>query len=144
MVDPGQWLKPVAMVPGAFVRLYFPTQEQPRQPGLLHIGYVLAATAREALVAYTTSQPWPPGSRLPAGIRLFDAAQAAALNQSRPFVLRLDILAKLPPSPLWFPEIDKSGQGIIAIAPHTLQEELVDLAANLVRRRRELIQMRGI
>ncbi len=53
-------------------------------------------------------------------------------------------LAILRPSPLWFPDIDKSGQGIIAMASHILQEELVDLAADLVRRRRELIQMRGI
>jgi len=144
MVDPGQWLKPTPMVPGAFVRVYFPTQEQPRQPGLLHIGYVLVATSREALLPYTTSQPWPAGSPLPAGVRLFDAAQAAALNQSRPFVLRLDILAKLPMTAPWFPDIDKPAQGVIAIAPRRLQEELVDLAANLVRRRRDLIEMRGL
>jgi len=47
------------MVPGAFVRVLFPTQEKPRRSGLLHIGYVLGGTASEALVAYTTSQPWP-------------------------------------------------------------------------------------
>jgi hypothetical protein len=33
------------MVPGAFVRVKFPTHEKPRQPGLLHIGYILGGTA---------------------------------------------------------------------------------------------------
>ena len=47
------------MVSGAFVHVYFPTHEKPRQPGLLHIGYVLGGTAIEVTVASTTSQPWP-------------------------------------------------------------------------------------
>jgi hypothetical protein len=47
------------MVPGAFVRVLFPTREAPRQPGLLHIGYVLGVVPEYAMVAYTTSQPWP-------------------------------------------------------------------------------------
>jgi hypothetical protein len=132
------------MVPGAFVRLYFPTQEKPRQPGLLHIGYVLGATATEAMIAYTTSQPWPAHTPLPAGVRLFDAEEAAWMNQSRAFVLRLDILAKLPMTAFWFPDIGKAGQGVIAIAPNRLPEELTDIATNLVRRRRDLIQMRGL
>jgi hypothetical protein len=132
------------MTPGAFVRVFFPTQEKPRQPGLLHIGYVLGKTEREAMVAYTTSRTWPAGTPLPAGVRLFDTAQAALLNQSRAFVLRLDILAKLPLTTVWFPDIDKSGQGVISVAPRRVQEELADLAANLVLRRRDLMQMRGV
>jgi hypothetical protein len=132
------------MVPGAFIRVYFPTQEKPRQPGLLHICYVLGATAREAMVAYTTSQPWPANVPLPAGVRLFTADEAARLNQSRPFLLRLDVLAKLPLTAAWFPDVEKEGQGVIAVASNRLQEELTDLAANLLRRRRDLIQMRGL
>ncbi len=132
------------MVPGAFVRVYFPTQEKPRQPGLLHIGYVLGSTAREVMVAYTTSQPWPADTPLPAGVRLFTAAEAVRLNQSRAFLLRLDVLAKLPQTVSWFPDIEQEGRGIIAVAPSRLQEELTDLAANLLRRRRDLIQMRGL
>ena len=132
------------MVPGAFVGVYFPTHAKPRKPGLLHIGYILANSPLEAMVAYTTSQPWPAGIPLSAGIRLFTAEEAKRLNQSRPFVLRLDVLAKLPMTPAWFPDIAKEGQGIIAIAPGRLQEELTDLATNLVRRRRDLIQMRGV
>ena len=55
------------MVPGAFVRVMFPTREKPRQPGLLHIGYVLGGTPTEVMVAYTTSRPWPAATPLPAG-----------------------------------------------------------------------------
>ena len=132
------------MVSGAFVHVLFPTREKPRQPGLLHVGYVLGITAGEAMVAYTTSQPWPAGTPLPAGVRLFDADEAARLNQSRAFVLRLDVLAKLPLTEAWFPAIAQPGEGVIAVAPARLQEELTDLAMNLVRRRRALIQMRGL
>jgi hypothetical protein len=131
------------MVPGAFVRVLFPTQEKPRRPGLLHIGYVLGGTASEALVAYTTSQPWPTDAPIPAGVRLFGAEAAAQLNQSRPFLLRLDVLAKLPRTAEWFPDLGRHDQGVIAIAPPELQSELIGIAANLVRRRRELVQMRG-
>ena len=132
------------MVPGAFVRVLFPTHEKPRQPGLLHIGYMLGSTASEAMIAYTTSQPWPAATPLPAGARFFDSDEAKSLNQSKPFILRLDVLAKLPINRAWFPDIEQSGQGIIAIAPVRLQEQLTDLAVNLVRRRRALIQMRGL
>jgi hypothetical protein len=43
------------MVPGAFVRVKFPTREKPHQPGLLHIGYVLGGTATEVMAVDTTS-----------------------------------------------------------------------------------------
>jgi hypothetical protein len=132
------------MVPGAFVRVLFPTRERPRQPGLLHIGYVLGCARGEAMVAYTTSQPWPAGLALPVGARLFSVDEAARLNQSRGFLLRLDVLAKLPMTVAWFPDIAGEGQGVIAVAPARLQEELTDLAMNLVKRRREVVQMRGV
>ncbi|MSP01889.1 MAG: hypothetical protein EXR07_12695 [Acetobacteraceae bacterium] len=132
------------MVPGAFARVYFPTREKPRAPGLLHIGYVLGGTAVEAMIAYTTSQPWPASTPLPAGARLFDVEEARRLNQSRVFMLRLDVLAKLPMTEAWFPDIAQPGQGVIAVAPARWREELTDLAINLVRRRRSLVQMRGL
>jgi hypothetical protein len=131
------------MVPGAFVRVKFPTREKPRQPGLLHIGYVLGGTATEVMLAYTTSQPWPSTVPLPVGARLFDREEAARLNQSRAFMLRLDVLAKLPVTEAWFPDLALPGQGVIAVASARLRAELTDLAMNLVRRRRSLIQMRG-
>jgi hypothetical protein len=132
------------MVPGAFVRVLFPTREKPHQPGLPHIGYILGVAAGYAMVAYTTSQPWPADTPLPAGARLFDTREAARLNQSRAFLLRLDILAKLPLTRAWFPAIEQAGEGIVAIAPARLQAELTRLATNLARRRRELLEMRGL
>jgi hypothetical protein len=131
------------MVPGAFVRVLFPTREKPHQPGLLHIGYVLVSSTREATVAYTTSQPWPAHTPLPAGVRLFDAREAERLQQSRAFVLRLDVLAKLPVTREWFPDLNQPNQGVVSIAPPALQAELVRLATNLIRRRRDLLYMRG-
>ena len=131
------------IAPGAFVRVLFPTREQPRAPGLLHIGYVLTVTDREAIVAYTTSQPWPSRTPLPAGARLFDAEEAASLNQSRAFLLRLDVLARLPLIRRWFPDIDQPNQGVVAVAPVPLRRELTHAATNLIRRRRELLDFRG-
>jgi len=132
------------MIPGAFVRVLFPISEKPRQPGLLHIGYVLGSTASEAVVAYTTSQMWRAATPLPAGARIFDADEAKLLNQSKPFILRLDILARMPITKAWFPDLARADKGIIAVAPPHLQQELADLALNLARRRRSLIQMRGL
>jgi hypothetical protein len=131
------------MDPGAFVRILLPIHEKLRRPGLLHIGYVLGTTSTGALVACTTSQPWPADIPLPAAARLFDAGEAAALNQSRAFILRLDILAKLPPTATWFPDIEAANRGIVAVAPARLREEPNDLATHLLRRRRSLVQMRG-
>ena len=129
--------------PGTFVRVLFPTREQPDAPGLLHVGYVLVVANQEAIVAYTTSQPWPVGIPLPAGARLFNAQEAARLNQSRAFLLRLDVLARLPLTRAWFPDIDQPDRGAIAVASGPLRAELTRLATNLARRRRELLDIRG-
>ena len=131
------------IAPGTFVRVLFPTREQSNLPGLPHIGYVLIVANREAIVAYTTSQPWPAGTPLPAGARLFNVQEAARLNQSRAFLLRLDTLARLPLTKAWFPDIDEPNAGVIAIAPASLRAELTRIATNLARRRRDLLDMRG-
>ena len=131
------------MVPSAFVRVLFPTREKPHRPGLPHIGYVLGIAAGYAMVAYTTSQPWPADTPLPAGVQLFDAREAEGLNQSHAFLLRLDVLAKLPLTPAWFPGMEQPDEGIVAIAPAGLRSELAGLATNLARRRHELLEMRG-
>ncbi len=125
------------------MRVLFPTRETPTQPGLLHVGYVLGTAAAHAMVAYTTSQPWPRDVPLPAGARLFDAEAAARLNQSRAFTLRLDVLARLPLTEAWFPDLARANSGVIAVAPASLQTELTRLATNLVRRRRDLLDIRG-
>ncbi len=120
--------------------MLFPTAEQPRRPGLPHIGYVIGNTRKVAVVAYTTSQPWPVDVPMPLGARLFDKAEAAALNRNRAFLLRMDLLAKLPMTKTWFPDIDQAGRGIIAVAPAGLQRELTALGAELLRRRRERVR----
>jgi hypothetical protein len=64
------------------------------------------------------------GERRAAGVRLFDAREAARLNQSRAFMLRLDVLARLPLTRAWFPDIDLPDDGVIAFARASLQAEL--------------------
>ena len=96
------------------------------------------------LAAYTTPQPWPAGTPLPAGARLFNDQEAARLHQSRAFLLRLDTLARLPLTKTWFPDIDESNAGVIAIAPASLRAGRTRIATNLARRRRDLLDMRGL
>jgi len=127
---------------GAFVKTLFPTGEQPRRPGLLHICYCLAVTRPIVLMAYSSSRPWPSGMPLPPGVRIFDGAEAARLNQ-RPFVLNLNRLAKLPLTRDWFPELDTPSQGVVAVAPPTLRDQLLKTMMELAQRRRELIQKLG-
>lgn len=127
---------------GAFVKTLFPTDEHPRRPGLPHIAYCLAVVRPLSLVAYTTSRRWPAGMPVPLGVRIFDAAEAARLNQ-RPFVLRLDRLAKLPLTRDWFPEIQSPVQGVVAMAPRRLRDELLSLMEALARLRRERVKTLG-
>ena len=127
---------------GAFVKTLFPTSEQPRRPGLLHICYCLAVTRPVVLMAYSSSKSWPSAAPLPPGVRIFEAAEAARLNQ-RPFVLYLNRLARLPLTSDWFPDLDKPSQGVVAVAPAALQDQLLKTMAELAQRRRELIQKLG-
>ncbi len=127
---------------GAFVRALFPTHEHPRRPGLLHICYCLGVAPPIALLAYTSSQPWPAGSAVPLGVRIVDRDEAASLNQ-RPFVIYLNRIAKLPLSQAWFPEIGAANQGVVAVASTRLRNELMAAALALVKKRRDLIQQLG-
>lgn len=127
---------------GAFVKTRFPTGEQPRHPGLLHICYCFAVSRPIALVAYSSSQPWPAAVPLPLGARIFEAAEAARLNQ-RPFVLYLNRLARLPLTAEWFPELHEPSQGVVAVAPAALRDQLLKTMMELMQRRRDLIQKRG-
>jgi hypothetical protein len=127
---------------GAFVKTLFPTSERPRRPGLLHICYCLAVTRPIVLMAYSSSQPWPAATPLPPGVRIFEAAEAARLNQ-RPFVLYLNRLARLPLTPEWFPELSEPSQGVVAVAPAVLRDQLLKTMMELMQRRRDLIQKLG-
>jgi hypothetical protein len=128
---------------GAFVKVLFPTDERPREPGLLHLGYVLAVRPPLVLLAYTTSRPWPEELPRPFGLRRFDAVEARALNQ-RPFTLHLQRQAKLVLSARWFPELEAPGQGVVAVAPAALREELFRTVVELERRHRESVRRLGV
>ena len=132
------------IVEGAFFRVLFPTSEKPRQPGLPHIGYCLAVLPPLALVAYTTSAPWLPGTPLPAGSRVFTRDEALALNQQRGFRLVLSRQARLPLSKRWVPDIDEPEQGVIAVAPARLRQELYEMTLELEKRYRLSIERLGI
>ncbi len=56
------------------------------------------------MVADSTSRIWPAAVPLPAGTRLFDREEAERLNRSRAFMLRLEVLAKLPMTEAWIPD----------------------------------------
>lgn len=127
---------------GAFVKTLFPTSEQPRRPGPLHICYCLAVARPLVLVAYSSSRPWPSGVSLPLGVRIFRHAEAATLNQ-RPFVLYLNRLARLPLTNVWFPDIANPLQGVVAVAPTALRDRILKEMTELAQRRRELIETLG-
>jgi hypothetical protein len=109
---------------------------------MLHIYYCLAVAKPLVLVAYSSSQAWPSGVPLPPGVRIFGRAEAARLNQ-RPFVLYLNRLARLPLTSAWFPELDRSSQGVVAVAPVVLRDQLLKAMLELAQRRRELVQKLG-
>jgi len=79
---------------------------------------------------------------LPPGVRIFGRAEAARLNQ-RPFVLYLNRLARLPLASAWFPEFDRPSQGVIAVAPVALRDQLLESMLELAQKRRDLIQKLG-
>lgn len=128
---------------GAFVKTLFPTSEQPRRPGPLHICYCLAVARPIVLVAYSSSRQWPSGVPLPLGVRIFGHAEAATLNQ-RPFVLYLNRLARLPLTNVWFPDIANPSRGVVAVAPAALRDRLLKEMTDLAQRRRELIETLGL
>jgi hypothetical protein len=131
------------IVEGAFVEVLFPTSERPREPGLSHICYCLGVRPPLALMAYTTSVPWPAGLPLPLGVRTFTVTEAAALNQRRAFRLHLNRQARLPLTSVWFPKIDAATQGVIAVAPSRLRQELFEVAVELEKRHRLNVERLG-
>jgi hypothetical protein len=128
---------------GAFIEVLFPTTEKPRLPGLPHICYCLAIRPPLALVAYTTSAAWPPDTPLPFGVRLFRQQEAIALNQRRAFRLHLNRQARMPLTTRWFPKLDAPGQGVIAVAPERLRQELYEMTLDLLRRHERTIELLG-
>ena len=111
------------MVPGAFVRVLFPTPEKPRQPGLLHVGYALIVTATEAsvhAVVYLDRHPTASGRlvRLPEGTatersrrELYSAGEIRTKHEKI-----LEILSKTPTFALHYHEFDQAIQQLDRLA----------------------------
>lgn len=131
------------IVEGAFVRVHFPTSESPRKPGLLHICYCLAVRPPLALVAYSTSAPWPAGIPLPFGVRPFTRGEALGLGQQRAFRLHLTRQARIQLNREWLPDWDSWDQGVVAVAPVRLRQELYEIALELERRYPETVERSG-
>ena len=141
------------MAEGAFIRANFPFGHPPQarsRPGpYAHIAYCLGSRSEggrviEIMLAYTSSGPWRGMSpRKPLGIIAFAAGEAAKLNQ-RPFHIDLRCLARVPPSPLWFPEWDAPGQGIVAIASRAVRQRILREAERLARSSPEIVEIRGV
>ena len=144
---------------GDFVWCAFPESEHPVKPSdHPHIGYVLAvaapkpapggstrpppSAAHQAIIAYTTSQPWPHASGRP-GVIAFSAEQAATLGQQRPFVLHLWRVAYLPVTLSWFPRLSMPGGGVAGSAPQTLRRELETRTMDVFRRHAENVEQLG-
>jgi hypothetical protein len=112
-----------------------------------HVAYVLGAReigrGIQMLLAYTSSGAWRGASAMPPlGVVEFTAAEARILNQ-RAFNLDLRCLARVPPTPAWFPEIGTERKGIVAIAGTRLQQRIMKAATDLAARHPELIEIRG-
>lgn len=136
---------------GDFIWCAFPERENPARPGPLHIGYSLAVSGvagptvplPAALVAYTTSRPWPPGTPLPLGVLAFNKAEADRYGQSRAFVMDLRRMAFLPVTPAWFPRLDQPGHGVQGHAPKADQRRFRQIATDLAVRHADVVERLG-
>ena len=97
----------------------------------------------EIMLAYTSSEPWRGLSPRPLGVIELTEAEAARVNQ-RPFHIDLRCLARVPPSPEWFPDWNKPGRGVIAVADPTLGNRILREAERLTKSSPEIIEIRGI
>jgi hypothetical protein len=135
---------------GDFVWCAFPEREHPARPGrhshivytILVTGSVSSGTAAvaepsgqtyQAVVAYSTSQPWQEEGHRP-GIIAFNAEQAAGLGQQRPFWLHLWRLAHLPITQAWFPRLSAPEGAIVGSAYSALRRQLEAKTAEIFSR----------
>jgi hypothetical protein len=138
---------------GAFIRANFPFGQPPEgrsRPGpFAHIAYCLGSRSdgghvTEIMLAYTSSGPWRGlARRKPLGIIEFSAGEAAKLNQ-RPFHIDLRCLARVPPSPLWFPDWNRPGRGVVAVAGRAVKERILREAERLAKSSPEIVEIRGV
>src|SRR5208283_1586866 len=139
-------ITPPKFIAGDFVWCAFPESEHPARPSRIqHVGYTLlivgaGATGHrvsdhqhDAMIAYTTSRPWPHAAGRP-GVIAFSSEQAATLGQRRGFVLHLWRVARLPVIPTWFPRLFAADAGVLGRASATLRIRLEDEAARVFAR----------
>ncbi len=81
---------------------------------------------------------------MPFGVRLFTREEALALNQTRAFRLHLNRQARIPLSKAWIPEFDTPGQGVVAMAPRRLRQELYEITLELQKRHARNIERLGL
>jgi len=96
-----------------------------------------------ALMAYTTSAAWPAGTPLPFGVRLFTRQEALALNQNSAFRLHLNRQARISMTQRWIPDLETPSQGVIAVAPARLRQELYQTTLELEKRHRLNVERFG-
>jgi hypothetical protein len=98
----------------------------------------------EIMLAYTSSGPWRgAGPRRPLGVLEFGAGEAAKLNQ-RPFHIDLRCLARVPPSPDWFPDWHAPGHGVVAVAGRAVRDRVLSEAERLAKSSPEIVEIRGV
>jgi hypothetical protein len=51
--------------------------------------------------------------------------------------------ARMPLTTRWFPKLDAPGQGVIAVAPERLRQELYGMTLDLLRRHERTIELLG-
>jgi hypothetical protein len=142
-------------IAGDFVWCAFPETEHPARPSRIqHIGYTLliveaGATGRrisnhehDALIAYTTSRPWPHVAGRP-GVVAFSSEKAATLGQRRGFVLHLWRVARLPVIPGWFPRLSAVDAGVLGRASAALRLRLEAEAARVFARHTDNVERLG-
>jgi hypothetical protein len=96
------------------------------------------------MLAYTSSGPWRGRSAaLLNGVIEFDDMAAGALNQ-RAFHIDLRCLARVPIDKAWFPDLEASSGGVVAIAGARLQNRILRLTEHLATRSPESIEIRGL
>jgi hypothetical protein len=130
---------------GQFVWCAYPEWEHPLQPGPRHIGYIFAALAVRgspaAIVAYTTSQPWP--DALPPAVYPFTVTEAEGMGQDRAFVLDARRLAFIPVIPAWFPDLGEPTQGVVGSVSDQLRDRIEADLKRLLRRSPDSVQRLG-
>jgi hypothetical protein len=96
----------------------------------------------QAVVAYTTSQPWPHAVGRP-GVIPFSAAQAIELGQQRAFILHLWRVAYLPITPAWLPRLSDSDGGVVGHASVALCRQLEAETAKVFSRHPDTVERLG-